>query len=712
MFPASRGDRRGKTRYHPGQIHPPGGHALKIFRSFLLAGIALVPGVAFAQTETVLITARPPDPVGNDAFSVMRLDGVALRNQPGLDQALRQVPGLSLFRRNSSVSANPTTQGVSLRSIAPSGAGRTLVTLDGVPQNDPFGGWVIWSALPAEDIAAAEIVRGAGAGPYGAGALTGVIALSEHEGTGNGLVAATAEYGELNSTRMGAAGGVQVGRSSLFGSTSYQHSDGWIPVDKSQRGRADDEVTLDASTVSARYMTELFTGTVLSVRGSAYDEKRDAGIFGSKSHAKGVSGSITLAHPASPGELGWRLQGWVRNTDLVNVTYAVQGGLARTGTLPTNEQYATPAIGHGFNAALRGTTGMFDWEVGADARFAQGETREFATFAGGIFTRNRLAGGRTAVGGLYAEGAGRFDGWLLTAGVRVDHWASNDGHLRTYVVPSGAIFNDVDYANKSGTLPTFRVGARRDLGNGMFVRAAGYEGFRAPSLNELYRPFRLGNNITLANAALRPEKLYGAELGIGGDMGDFTWNGTLFWNRLEDAITNVTIGTGPLATEAGFAPAGGLVIQRQNAGYIDAIGVEGEARYRMNEMFALNGAFSYSSADVHGGTVAPQLNGKQPVQQPRLTLVGGLDVMPMNRLTLSGLIRYESERFADDLNTLSLGTAVTVDARATIRVSDNVSAYIAVDNLTDESIATTKGADGVVVYDAPRIFRVGLSFVQ
>jgi outer membrane receptor protein involved in Fe transport len=100
---------------------------------------------------------------------------------PQLDAALAQVPGLSLFRRNSSLSANPTVQGVSLRAFAPSGAGRALVTLDGVPQNDPFGGWVIWTSLPPEDIQAAEIVHGAGAGPYGAGALTGVVRIVTRE---------------------------------------------------------------------------------------------------------------------------------------------------------------------------------------------------------------------------------------------------------------------------------------------------------------------------------------------------------------------------------------------------------------------------------------------------------------------------------------------------------------------------------------------------
>ena len=146
--------------------------------------------------EPVIVRALPPAQ-GDDAFSIIRLDSADLEDQPRLDQALEQVPGVSLFRRSSSLSANPTTQGLSLRAIAPSGSSRALVTLDGVPQNDPFGGWVIWSALPSEDIDSARIVRGAGAGPYGAGALTGVVALEEQSPPFSRVLSGDVEGGSL-----------------------------------------------------------------------------------------------------------------------------------------------------------------------------------------------------------------------------------------------------------------------------------------------------------------------------------------------------------------------------------------------------------------------------------------------------------------------------------------------------------------------------------
>src|SRR6185312_321728 len=155
--------------------------------------------------EAVVVYAPRLAPLaGEQAFDAQQLSAEVLRAQPRLDEALTATPGVSLFRRTSSGAANPTTQGLSLRAIAPSGAGRALVTLDGAPQNDPFGGWVIWTALPSEGLDGATVVRGAGAGPYGAGALTGTVTLQER-GSSDGLAALDAYAGDYESYRLAAA---------------------------------------------------------------------------------------------------------------------------------------------------------------------------------------------------------------------------------------------------------------------------------------------------------------------------------------------------------------------------------------------------------------------------------------------------------------------------------------------------------------------------
>src|SRR5690242_19663857 len=210
-------------------------HIRKILAPAIVLALGL-PGAATAATlETVVVTASPPDPVGNDAFSVTRLTADDLNHATELDTALEQVPGLSLFRRDSSLSANPTTQGISLRSIAPSGAGRALVTVDGVPQNDPFGGWVIWAGLPPELFDRIDIVRGGGAGPYGAGALTGVIDLHERATPGYEVDLRGASF---NTWRLAAVGETEVGGLDVLLGGSTGDTNGYIPVRQS-RGAAD-----------------------------------------------------------------------------------------------------------------------------------------------------------------------------------------------------------------------------------------------------------------------------------------------------------------------------------------------------------------------------------------------------------------------------------------------------------------------------------------
>jgi outer membrane receptor protein involved in Fe transport len=117
-------------------------------------------------------------------------------------------------------------------------------------------------------------------------------------------------------------------------------------------------------------------------------------------------------------------------------------------------------------------------------------------------------------------------------------------------------------------------------------------------------------------------------------------------------------------------------------------------------------------AQVDGGTTLPQLTGKRPVQTARWTITGGFSASPIDAVTLDVQLRHESARFADDQNRLRLPPSTRVDARIGWTILPSLTIYAAADNLFDEKTATTMGADAVVSYDAPRMFRVGLTFVQ
>jgi len=662
--------------------------------------------------DVVVTAARLPPAAGDAAFSVIRLDGALLDRATRLDEALATVPAVSLFRRTSSLGANPTTQGISLRAIAPSGAGRTLVTLDGVPLNDPFGGWVIWSQVAPESLEGLDIVRGAGAGPYGAGALTGVIALRERDREGGVLDAA---IGEDGGRRIAAATTIRDGRWSITGSVLHDRSDGYTPVRGAAAGAADTPLDLDTLSGALRADIGIDAATALSLHASAYDEARGSGLAGARSSASGQGYSATLARTPGRNRLGWRAQAWRRDSDFANSSVAVAAD--RATTTPANDQFATPASGWGGNLALRGAgldlgDGRLEWELGADARFSEGETQERFRYMAGQYTRDRFAGGETSVAGGYAEASWARGPWLVAGGVRLDRWENADARRLERDRATGLSTLDETYPDRSGEVVSARLAVRRELSPDLAVRAAAYSGFRPATLNELHRPFRVGNDLTEANAALEPETLQGVEAGLSWDDARTIFGATVFVNRIEAAIVNVTLGAGPgviaALPRAGFVPAGGVLRQRQNAGVIEAVGLELTAEQRFDNI-TLTGALSVTDAEVDGGLSAPQLTGLRPAQAPVLSATAGAEWRVSDRLTLGLRGRYESRRFEDDLNSRVLDAALTLDARADWRVRDGVMLYAAAHNLADAEVEVSETANGVAGIAPPRTLSAGVS---
>lgn len=665
-----------------------------------------VPPAPPAQVSDVVVTAaRLPPAAADAAFSVVRLDPEVLQRSSRLDEALRSVPAVSLFRRTTSLAANPTTQGISLRAIAPSGAGRTLVTLDGVPLNDPFGGWVIWSQAAPEGLEGVDVIRGAGAGPYGAGALTGTIQLRERA-SGGVLDASAAERGGARAS--GSASGM-VGPVRLTASGLYEVSDGYVPVRGAAAGAADTPLDLDSRSAAIRADAPLGAAN-LSLRASTWEEDRGSGLDKARANASGHAISATAAKAPQDGGYGWRLQAWRIESNFANSSASVND--SRSETTLVNDQYRTPATGWGLNAALRRGAqdlggGSLEWELGADGRFNEGETNE--RFGLAFTPRGREAGGETSVVGGYIDGSWTQGPWLVAGGLRLDRWSNEGGFRREYVLATGAVTLDESDPDRDGEVVSARLAARRDLGNGYAARAAAYSGFRPATLNELHRPFRVGDDITEANAALRPETLRGIEAGLAFNRDYVAWGATVFWNEIEDAIINVTVAEGPgVFPRAGFVPEGGVLRQRQNAGTIGAWGAELNGSVQVSKALSLNAAASWTDAEVDGGTAAPQLTGLRPAQAPKWSATAGLDWRATDRLTLSAAARYESARFDDDLNSRVLDAAVTLDVRAEWTLTHQAMLWLAADNLFDEDVEVSETGLGVAGYGPPRTVSAGI----
>jgi vitamin B12 transporter len=395
-------------------------------------GALLLPAISFAQDSgtVVVVQGQRLDPFrGDRVFSSTDLTAADIARAASVDLALKSHVQAGLFRRSSSLSANPTVQGIGFRAIAPSGAGRALVQLDGVPMNDPFGGWVIWSSLPQGALGRVHVLRGAGGGAYGAGAITGVIDLGASPDTPY----AEARVADANHSLSAGAFGLHVQTRTLRGDA---------PVRGAEAGAADVPTTgRDTSWLWNRSWTLCEGCGDLSVMAGGYDSDRATGLKGATATASGQHLSVSLSRRPGERTYGYRLQLWGKSSDLQNRSVSVQPG--RTGTNLANDQFATPASGYGVNAALRRRAGPVEWELGVDARLNEGEARERYRYMDGAPTRLRTAGGETLTTGIYGEGSWTQGPWLWAAALRVDEWQSRQGHRSETDLTNGDTVLDV-----------------------------------------------------------------------------------------------------------------------------------------------------------------------------------------------------------------------------------------------------------------------------
>ena len=194
----------------------PGAYTLRVSASgFQVQDVAVDLTTEMTQTvevrlrpagyaEQLVVTATRSEQLITDVpASVNIVSNEQIERSPAVvaDDVLRQVPTFSLFRRTSSIAANPTAQGVSLRGIGPSGVSRTLVLLDDVPFNDPFGGWVYWTRVPMMNAERIEIIDGATSSLYGNYAMGGVINIVTNRPTPRSLIFKP-QYGNRSTPKM------------------------------------------------------------------------------------------------------------------------------------------------------------------------------------------------------------------------------------------------------------------------------------------------------------------------------------------------------------------------------------------------------------------------------------------------------------------------------------------------------------------------------
>lgn len=624
-----------------------------------------------------------------------------------LDDLLREVPGFSLFRRSSSLVANPTTQGVSLRGIGPSGASRTLVLLDGVPLNDPFGGWVSWSRVPLAQIERIEVARGGGSALYGNNALGGVINIITRTPDRNtiegGLAGGTQDTIQANLHTDYVTGPLAL---SLHGDI---FSTGGFPIVREhQRGAVDIDADARHQTFMGRLAYTLTPRLSLFLSGSYFHETRGNGTRLQENATE--TGAIAAGAKLRTGDgSDWQLTIYSQ-FQTFDSTFTRVTSDRMSEALTTAQE--VPSLGLG--GALQWTRRLFTQHVvtaGLDAQYVDGQSNEnLFNFAGTTVTTRREAGGRQHFIGLFAQDIFTpLPRLQLTAALRFDTFRNTDGGRLDRTLASGAT-RQTDFPNTTHTSLSPKLAVVYQVTDAVTLRGAAYQAFRAPTLNELHRQFRVQNVVTLANARLGPERLTGGELGLEAQP-QAHWRVTLtgFWSELKDPVSNVTLAP-PFPADC---PAGTVCRQRQNLGRTRSRGVEVELHYTPTPAWEFSASYLYTDATVRAFPADPALEGKRVPQVPQHTYVLGALYKHPQVINAAVQGRFVGKQFEDDRNQNGLGSFFLLNVHlwrpVPLPYLTASEMFLSVENLFDTTYAVGKDpATGLVTTGSPRLIHGGI----
>lgn len=681
---------------------------------FTFAASFLAANLCYAQDSQIIVTARKLDPIGKSPiYSVTQIDETKFQQSPFLrtDDTLRQIAGFSLYRRSNSITAHPTSQGTSLRGIGPNGAGRTLVLLDDVPLNDPFGNWVLWARVPSFSIANAQIIEGGSAGAWGNGAMAGTISLNSKSPIENERLL-NLSYGSNESYSANGIINQNLGDFKIQAFGNYFKTDGDYLIAENQRGPVDIVSNNEQSQYGLSISHNISETWQISAKASHFEEDKHNGT------QKLVNGTniddISIRIVRDNGEDDWGLHAsfWAIDENFYSTFTSISAD-RKTETLSLN-QFAVPVKAYGAMA-------KYDLPInrnlllsaGGDWRQAEGETNEYFTFTNNAFTKLRRAGGKQELGGVFVSvNYSPAPKLFLSAELRKDFWQLSQGHRIESVLATNAKTIDENYPNKNGDLNLWRLGARYEATPNLNFRVAAYTSYRAPSLNELYRPFRIGNDITEANANLRQERLQGGEISIGWQAPSRTnINATYFYAEVEDAIGNITIANGPgtfLAPLNIFVPAGGTLAQRMNIPKLHSQGLEFKITqdFGENTQFGLNCVLLDAQIDI--APTPSNIAGKRLAQVPKTQCNWQVSTKIGDKISLSAYLNQSSSQFDDDLNLYRLDSFKTAALHIGYSFNKNWESYFNITNIGNDIIQTARSSSNIISIAEGRKFEIGL----
>ena len=651
--------------------------------------------------EEVVVTAnRTETRLGETAASVVTLSRAEIETTaaPTIDDKLRQVAGFSLFRRTGSRYANPTAQGVSLRGVGASGASRSLVLFDDVPLNDVFGGWILWNRVAPVSIERVEVLRGGASSLYGSDSLSGAVNILPRKATDDFFVSAEI-YGGTQDTFSGSTffGFAKNNWSADFTAAHFQ-TKGYIPVDEHERGAIDSFAGSRNANFSARIARDFFENTNLFFKTSYFEESRTNGtpaqinrthlrefVFGGDSLVQGSKFKVQSLN------FDWRIYG---GTQVYDQTFSAVGANRNIESLVRLQR--VPAQNFGFSGQISGVVLKDQTFVfGVEAREVRGASDEIGFFNNRA-TSVSGASGRERTFGIFLQDFARISSKFVLAGsLRFDDW-KNFRALNSVRTLSNNQTSTTNFPDRNENAFSPQISVLYQIADNFSVFALASKSFRAPTLNELYRGFRIGNVVTNANENLEAESAVNFETGASFNKNDFYLRGSFFLAAIENPVANVTLSVTPNL----------ITRQRQNAGQTRAGGIEieGEKRFRLisisvGYLLTDSRVTEFPSNRALENLFVPQVARHQFTFQTNYA---------RKNWTLAFQGRVSSAQFDDDLNTFELEPFFQLDTFLAKRFKENWQVFAAVENLFNSRYSIAKTP--VRSVSAPINFRIGFRY--
>ena len=683
--------------------------SLMLFSAYATAQIAPPPDYEQKLSDMVVTATRSGTELRNMTQNTTILTKEEIEESPvqTIDQVLKSSPSVFL-NDQPYYEKDPTSQSLNVRGL---GSQRTLVLIDGVPANDAMYGTVQWNLVPISAIQDVEFIRGGVSSLYGNQGMGGVVnittkPISDNKGEisgsigsySTGAAAASKEFAISDAFKLRAS-------ADYFSTDGYQNIASISPAkpgtsnsilpgmgnesakSANYRLQGDLKVSQDTNAffnVGLHSMQNVPTGGYDFARKTTNESTFSGGAITKLSSNQNVQvnafyeetvlqqqnvKAYSASAPSQPAYI---------NATYTNPYYQVGGSAQYTHDL--REQVIDQMI-----------MSIDAKQVSASNFANQYNAPGAGKNSSGSLSSQIVSQGTQNFMGVLAQAKSTLSSIPLqaTLAARVDRWTSEIPTDYTQAVGGTQVSQNVP--NQSATKFSPNLGLIYQATKELDFRAAAYQGFHAPGLNNTIRSYGSGTSYSNANPYLTPENMQGYELGS-----DYRWNeGFIQLTAFNANITNAVVASTMSAAQvaAVCAPLCSYGAKTySNDQNLQSRGLELQAHHDINSKWAADLGYTLTKTVLTwvGGSVSMVDNptGLQLPGVPRNMASGNLTYYPVSRASLSANVRYIGNSWYDQAHTMPVPAYAVVGLRANYEVTPGASVYLSAVNLLNRNYIT------------------------